>query len=60
MNTAQSSLLLLAATAAPLLCVLLLVVRPWRDAVMRATPLTALPALLLALAGPLGAKVTLP
>ena len=55
-----SSLLLFAAVTAPMLTVLLLAVRPWRDAVMRATPVAALPALLLALAGPTGAKLNLP
>ena len=43
-----------------MLTVLLLAVRPWRDAVMRATPLAALPALVLALAGPTGARLSLP
>jgi len=55
-----SSLLLFAAVTAPMLTVLLLAVRPWRDAVMRATPLAALPALVLALAGPTGARLSLP
>ncbi|MCU0770417.1 MAG: complex I subunit 5 family protein [Verrucomicrobia bacterium] len=55
-----SSLLLFAAVTAPMLTVLLLAVRPWRDAVIRATPLAALPALVLALAGPTGARLSLP
>lgn len=53
-------LLLQLAAAAPLAMALLLALRPWRNAVMRATPLAALPALVLALAGPAGTKLSLP
>lgn len=60
MNTHVSSLLVLAAVAAPLLVVLLMSARAWRDLIMRATPLAALPALMLALASPAGAKLSLP
>jgi formate hydrogenlyase subunit 3/multisubunit Na+/H+ antiporter MnhD subunit len=60
MITHPSSLWMFASVAAPVLAVLLLAVRPWRHAVMRATPLAALPALSLALAGPTGAELSLP
>jgi len=60
MITHPSSLWLFAALAGPVLAVLLLAVRPWRHAVMRATPLAALPALALALTGPTGAELSLP
>ncbi len=59
MNASLPSLLLLAAVSAPLLAVLLLSAKPWRTAVLRATPLAAVPALLLALTGPLGTQLSL-
>ncbi len=46
-----SALLLLAAVGLPLLAASGLSVESWRNAVMRATPVAAVPALLLALAG---------
>jgi hydrogenase-4 component B len=60
MSIDVSSLVLIAAVATPLLTVLLMSFRGWREAVMRATPLAALPALVLSLAGPDGAKLSLP
>jgi hypothetical protein len=54
------SLLLLAALALPLLAALALTIASWRETVMRATPLAAVPALLLVLAGQNGASLHLP
>jgi formate hydrogenlyase subunit 3/multisubunit Na+/H+ antiporter MnhD subunit len=59
-NTNISALLLLAAVATPVLTVLLMSARAWRAAIMRATPLAALPALVLALTCPAGTKLGLP
>jgi len=60
MKAPLASWLLLAAVGAPLLTALMLSARPWRRAVLRVTPLAALPALLLALVGTAGARVNLP
>jgi len=54
------SLLVLAAVGLPLLATLALTGARWRPAVMRATPLVAVPALLLALAGQTGAGFRVP
>lgn len=59
MNSLPSWLLGLAA-GAPLAVALLLAARPWRRAVLRGAPLAAVPALVLALTGPVGAKASLP
>ena len=61
MNSATlQSLLLLAALGLPLLAALALTITSWRGAVMRATPVAAVPALLLVFAGQNGASLHLP
>lgn len=55
-----ASLQLQLAVGAPLAMALLLAVRAWRHVVSRGVPLAAVPALLLALAGPVGANAALP
>ena len=59
MNSLPTWLLGLAA-GAPLAVALLLAARSWRRAVLRGAPLAAVPALVLALTGPVGAKASLP
>ncbi|HNQ91004.1 MAG TPA: hypothetical protein PKM73_20510 [Verrucomicrobiota bacterium] len=59
MNDVSAWLVLLAA-GAPWAVGSLLVVRPWRHVVCRAAPVAAVPALVLALLGPVGAKASLP
>ena len=61
MNSATlQSLLLMAALGLPLLAALALTITSWRGAVMRATPVAAVPALLLVFAGQNGASLHLP
>jgi len=54
------SLLLLAAPGLPLLAALALTIASWRGAAMRATPVAAVPALLLVVAGQIGASLHVP
>lgn len=56
----MTAFFLVLAVVSPLAALLALAPRPWRGATMRASPLAALPALLLALAGPTGARIGLP
>jgi formate hydrogenlyase subunit 3/multisubunit Na+/H+ antiporter MnhD subunit len=58
--SAIQSLLLLAAPGLPILAALALTITSWRGAVMRATPVAAVPALLLVVAGQSGASLHLP
>ena len=60
MNLVPPSFLLLLAVSGPLMGASLLAVRSWRRAILPATPLAALPALWLALAGPVGSSLSLP
>jgi hypothetical protein len=55
-----SALLILLAAGAPLAVAMLLAVRSWRHVVARAVPVAAVPALVLVLVGPVGAKADLP
>jgi multicomponent Na+:H+ antiporter subunit D len=59
MNLAPPSFLLLLAVSVPLMGASLLVVRSWRRVLLPAMPVAALPALWLALTGPVGSKLSL-